>query len=290
MIIDLEPKCGLPITLNDDGHLEFHQPLETVAPAHRTLQDMRPYLEDPAATFDKPSVSPPTLDTNNKPQHSGNESVGVYEMYHDICLPQDEENFKKAGLRFDITVFHPGLLGKEFCKTAGHYHPFVPGTRVRYPETYEVILGNALFLMQRTDDSFEKVLEVYAIEVDEGEDVIFLPGFAHFLINPTAEPLITSNWSASNFASLYEPVAKYHGAAYYVIRGTDGKPEFKPNSNYPNIPNLKKLRPKELPQFGLTNNQPAYLTGQKSPDMLQFLNKPELYLKELTIENCYSAA
>lgn len=265
--MDLQLKTALPITLNDDGTLSFNEPLTSVVPNHRTFQDLRPYLADPEANFSGGNI--------------------VYDMYRGICLPKDRENLKGANLRFDITVFYPGMLGQEFCKTAGHYHPFAPGTKVRYPETYEVVLGQALFLMQKVDEAFERVLDVYAMEVNEGEDVIFLPGYAHFLINPTNKILITSNWSADNFKSLYEPVAKSRGAAYYVIKNTNGNSDFVANRNYTNIPTLKFLKPKELPHFGLIKSQPAYTAGQNSPDMLQFLNQPELYLDQLTIDQCY---
>jgi len=263
---DLQKNSGLPISLNENGGLEFHPPLSPMKPARRTINDMREYLAVPSATFP---------------------GEFVYDMYRNICLPQDQSIFKNAGIRFDMTVFHPGLLGKEYCKTIGHFHPLKPGTNVRYPETYEVTLGRALFLMQKMDDPFAKVLEVYAIQVNEGQDVIFLPGFAHFLINTTENPMITSNWSAANFESEYEPVRKHHGAAYYVQRGLNGQPEFIPNKNYPSVPPLVHLRPKELPHFGLINNQPAYFTGQRSPDMLQFLINPELYLDQLSILKCY---
>jgi glucose-6-phosphate isomerase len=268
-MLDLQGKTGLPISLNDDGFLEFHPPFKPAKPTHRTLAEMRKYLADPDATFGQASV---------------------YDMYRDIHLPQDEMAFKNAGLRFDITVFHPGLIGQEFCKTIGHYHPIKPGTPVSYPETYEVISGKALFLMQKMDESSSQVIDIYAIEAKEGQDVIFLPGYAHFTINAINQKVITSNWAANEFESDYQPVAKYHGAAYNAIKGAAGKPEFIKNTNYQNVPELKFLKPKELPQFGLINNQPAYITGQKSLDMLQFLIKPELYLQELTIENCYIPA
>ncbi len=265
-MIELQSKTGLPISLNDDGNLLFAEPLKPAVAQKRTLAEMKEFLADPQADFAGDSL---------------------YDMYRNVCLPQDAPGFEKAQLRFDLTVFHPGLVGQEFCKTAGHYHPKKPGTNVRYPETYEVVLGKGLFLMQKMDDPFSHVLDVYAMEVKEGEDVIFLPGYAHFLINTAEEVLITSNWSAANFQSEYRPVAKYHGAAYYVIKGADGQPEFIHNKNYSNVPALKKLRPKELPPFGLISGQPAYRTGQESPDMLQFLIDPELYLDKLTIENCY---
>ena len=34
-----------------------------------------------------------------------------------------------AGLRYDITVIYPGLIGSEYVKTLGHYHPKVPDNR-----------------------------------------------------------------------------------------------------------------------------------------------------------------
>src|SRR4030042_4209701 len=266
---DLKNNLSLPISLNENDMLEFHDPMASINPKHRTLAEMKDYLADAKASFPGESV---------------------YDMYRSVHLPQDTEKFKNAGLRFDITVVHPGLLGREFSKTLGLFHPFKPGTAVRYPEIYEVVRGKALFLMQRMDDSFSQVLDCYSVEASEGQDVIFLPGYAHFLINTTDEILITSNWSGDNFESLYEPVARYHGAAYYVFKGTDGQPEFKPNKNYASVPELKKLRPKELSHFGLIFEQPAYLTGQKSPNMLQFLINPDLYLEELTVEKCYSEA
>jgi len=269
-MIDLSQKSGLPIFLNDDGLLEFHPPLAQVKPKQRVISDMRDYLANQDAIF-----------TNGD---------GVYLMYGKIHLPDDHEKFEKMGIRYDLTLFYPGLIGQEFSKSIGHFHVKKPGTNVAFPEVYEVVLGRALFLIQKLDEmdaKKEKISEIYLIEAEEGKKVIFPPGFGHTTINATDEILITANWD-ENTDSNYEYYKTHHGAGYYIIKSEDNKPKFLPNPNYPNIPDLKKLKPLDLPYFGLYKGKPMYLTGQNSPDMLQFIIKPELYLEQLTFENCYS--
>jgi len=215
-----------------------------------------------------------------------------YLMYGKVHLPGDQEKFEKLGIRYDLTLFKPGLIGQEFCKSIGHFHAKKPGTNVAFPEVYEIITGHALFLIQKldeTDEKKEEIAEVYLIEAKESEKVIFPPGFGHTTINATNEILLTANWD-ENTDSDYSYYKNHHGASYYIIKNADGKPEFSPNPNYQNIPELKKLKPIDLPYFGLYKGKPMYQTGQNSPDMLQFIINPEFYLKDLTIENCYSVS
>jgi hypothetical protein len=64
----------------------------------------------------------------------------LYYMYRELSLSKKESiAMKEYGLRYDITVIPPRMLGCEFIKTAGHYHPLVPGTRITFPEIYEVM-------------------------------------------------------------------------------------------------------------------------------------------------------
>ncbi len=62
---------------------------------------------------------------------------------------------EKNGLRYDITIIPPRLLGKEFVKTKGHEH------FGDWREIYIVLEGKAIYLMQKTKN--KKVLE----EVEE---------------------------------------------------------------------------------------------------------------------------
>ena len=78
------------------------------------------------------------------------EDFELYYMYRDLFLSRgDGEKLREQNLRYDITIIPPGMLGREYIKTAGHYHPLVPGGSVTYPELYEVLEGKALYLLQR---------------------------------------------------------------------------------------------------------------------------------------------
>ena len=136
-MLDLQSKSGLPISLRDDGLLEFHPPLVQVKPKQRAVADMKEYLADQNAEF-----------TNGD---------APYLMYGKVHLSKDHEKFEKMGIRYDLTVFRPGLIGKEFCKSIGHFHAKKPGTNVAFPEVYEVVHGRALFLIQKLDETNETV-------------------------------------------------------------------------------------------------------------------------------------
>jgi len=262
---DLQKNSGLPIALNEQGFLEFLPPLSSIEPESRKIFDMKDHLADREATF-----------TSND----------VYLMYRGVGFGQDQENFKKAALSYDLTVFRPGLIGREFCKSIGHFHAVKPGTNVHFPEIYEVISGRALFLIQKLDDATGQITAVYLVDAREGQKAFFPPGFGHITINTQPHALVTANWDETTDSD-YTYYKKHHGGAYYVIAGDGGKIETVLNPNYPNIPPLIKLRPKDLPGFGIIAGQPMYNTGQKSLDMLQFITSPELYLDKLTIDQCY---
>mgnify|MGYP001043535082 CR=1 FL=1 len=94
-------------------------------------------------------------------------SFELYYMYRDLA--ENEEEYDKIfanNLRYDITIMFPKMLGKEFNKTVGHDHPIVPGTSITYPELYEVLEGEAIFLLQ--DSENEKIKDVYAIRAKTG--------------------------------------------------------------------------------------------------------------------------
>ncbi len=52
----------------------------------------------------------------------------IYYMFRDLTKNDDDlEVIKGYHLRYDITVIPPGMLGLEYTKTVGHYHPQIPG-------------------------------------------------------------------------------------------------------------------------------------------------------------------
>ncbi|PIR67246.1 glucose-6-phosphate isomerase [bacterium CG_4_10_14_0_2_um_filter_33_32] len=202
----------------------------------------------------------------------------LYYMYRATIKDTDKEAFSDKDLRYDITVIPSFMVGDEFNKTVGHYHPNVFGTEVTYPEIYEVLQGRAHYLLQRVD--YEKdpqeVLDPILIEAKVGDKVIIPPGYGHVTINPWPETLIMSNISASNFKSIYEPYAKAVGAIYYETAG--GK--WVKNNNYKDDFSLRKYHTYNYPGFNISFDKPMYEDYTDNPSNYEFLAKPQDYSKE----------
>jgi oxalate decarboxylase/phosphoglucose isomerase-like protein (cupin superfamily) len=100
---------------------------------------------------------------------------------YDVC-----RDIKRQGnLRYDLTKLLPG------CHTLGHYH--LP----QLPELFEVLSGQAVFLIQRNE-------ETYAIEAEEKEKIIVLPDFSIRTINSSnIRDLIVSNWIDDKVKNIY---------------------------------------------------------------------------------------
>lgn len=250
---DLSDACGLPLRLRADGRLEFGPGLPPVEPDVRTLEAMREVLADPEA--DGPNE--------------------LYYMYRDVGRPEDKARTAAVGLRYDVTVILPALLGREHAKTYGHYHPQAP-TGGYYPEVYEVISGRALYLLQRRGGD-GAVDDVLVVEARPGDKVFMLPGYGHATINPGDEPLVMANWVAAAFASEYGDYRARHGAAYYELAGAEG-PGWRPNPHYPALPPLRAVRPRcPADTTGLAAGRSMYADGVAHPERLRYLVSPTLY-------------
>lgn len=259
MMLDLTLASGLPIALGDDSMLVFSDPLPRVAPAVRKASDM--------------------ADVWLAPDKAQEEEI--YYMYRDIHLPEHEELIRASGLRYDVTVILPGKVGHEFIKTAGHYHPLKPGTRVTYPEVYEVLYGVAHYLIQRADTGSGDIVDAVLAPAEAGEKVVIPPGYGHITINPSSEPLVMSNWVAADFASEYGMIKRYRGGAYFEIDETAGAARFVPNKRHEGVAPLRSLEPRDLPTFALTGGYPMYQAFLDSPDRFRWLAEPEQFAQEL---------
>ena len=59
---------------------------------------------------------------------AGASDFDLYYMYRDLSLSRaDKEKLLQNNLRYDITIIPPNMLGCEYIKTAGHYHPNAAG-------------------------------------------------------------------------------------------------------------------------------------------------------------------
>ena len=257
---DLSPVCFLPVSLKENGHLFFGEGLREVEPDTRTLKDARTVLEEPG----------------------GQGPDELYYMYREVCREEDREAIRARGLRYDMTILKPGKVGREYIKTVGHYHPLKPGTTLTYPEVYEVIHGKAHYLFQKYGEGGAE--EVILVEAHPGDKVLIPPNYGHITINPGDDFLVMSNWVASGFSSIYEPLELLSGGAYIEIEEKDGSSQFIPNPNYKDLPPLKREAIREIRQLDLVKEIPMYQVFLKDPENLIFLTDPEKYPE---LENLY---
>jgi len=150
---------------------------------------------------------------------------------------------KKNGLRYDMTVIPPLMLGREFVKTKGHRHAGTDG------EIYIVLKGQALYLLQKYID--DKIADVYAVRAKKGEVVVIPPYYGHITINPSKkETLKEANWVSETCKNLYDSFVEKQGACYWFTERGWIK-----NAKYDKIPKLrfekplKKWQPKLLKQL-----------------------------------------
>ena len=145
---------------------------------------------------------------------------------------------RKEGLRYDITIIPPKMLGKEFVRTKGNRNS------KKFQELYIVLKGEAIFLMQKAKG---KIIEnIVAVKAKRGECVIFPPKYAAIIINPSKKELKIANWVSVKNKNIYKELEKMKGAGYfYTKRG------WIKNKNYAKIPKLRiekplKSKPKNL--------------------------------------------
>ncbi|HQK63803.1 MAG TPA: glucose-6-phosphate isomerase family protein [Candidatus Staskawiczbacteria bacterium] len=150
----------------------------------------------------------------------------MYYMYRGV-----QEN---DGLRYDITTIPAIMLGQEFNKTKGHIHVG------RWQETYTVLEGQAIYLMQKFDD-MGNVADVYAVETKKGQSIVIPSFYGHTTINPSStEELKMANWSSPDCKSDYSLYEKFGGACYFYTRQGWIK-----NGNYKSVPELRFENPLE---------------------------------------------
>lgn len=144
----------------------------------------------------------------------------LYYMYRALNQPEHRALFQEKGIRYDVTVLEPGSIGLEYIKTAGHYHPFKPGSGCTYPEVYEVLHGRACYLMQKPhnlQDPRQGLAQVIVVDAGPGDKVLIPPDFGHITINPGHDFLVMSNLVAAAFQSVYEPLVEMGGGGYFGL-------------------------------------------------------------------------
>ncbi|MDP2945950.1 MAG: glucose-6-phosphate isomerase family protein [bacterium] len=249
MALDLQKISDLPISFDlKNLKLEFQGDFPFIKKSERSLEELRPYLKNLSQRETKAKSGPDP----------------VYYVWRYVHLKNDAEKIKARNLRYDITLIPPGKIDGEFVKTAGHYH-------LPYPEIYEVLFGRAYFLIQSESAA-------YLSEAGPGEKFLVPPSFGHNTINVFNEPLLLTNWVSDNAIYNYESYKNNHGASYYFL-DNDNLIDIVKNPSYDSVPEIKKIRVKEYPEFGLTKGRSLY-SLVNNLDKLRFLNYPEEFKGE----------
>ena len=238
-------------SIKKDGTLEFKNNIEASKPSIRRLKDVVDVI------YPLVKVEP--------------DKTPLYYMYRGVYRESDREIFEKYNVRHDITVILPGFMGEEFIRTMGHFHPLKPDKSETYPEYYEVLHGEALYLFQKNTPDMD-VEEVFIVSAKKGDKVLIDPNYGHATINPGESPLVMANLVADNFKSDYKPIKEKQGPAYYYIKNHLGEHEFYPNPNYKNSPELKLLPADEKSQpVSINENQTLYEAFIEDPEKFTFL-------------------
>jgi glucose-6-phosphate isomerase len=219
-----------------DGPLPIPQP--------RTIGEIRGVLMDPDCECREP----------------------LYFMYRDLSRSREDAAWlREEGLRYDVTVIPPRTLCGEYVKTKGHHHPANEGG-VPFPEIYEVLQGEAHYLLQTgpADD-------VRLVRAGPGDRVLVPPGFGHVTINPGKTTLAMANLVSARFEGDYSAYERLRGAAYFELEGG----ALVKNPRYPGAAGVRILDARDEKGLGFLPDRPLYdLIGTES---LGFLNHPEDY-------------
>jgi glucose-6-phosphate isomerase len=205
--VDLSAVSGLPISLDlETGTLIASGEVDLGEQGERRLSQLKDVLEDPGAATDDRIC---------------------YRTYRGVGTAADLELLEKHGLRYDLTVTLPGLIGREFTKTAGHDHSGGPDWTV-YPEVYEVVYGNAAFVLD-----FVGLMGGFGkIPICDPRERITIPFYnGHVTANIGTEPLVVCDLIASECTNDYDSYRRSRGALFYIVRSDDGF-EAEPNPSH----------------------------------------------------------
>ncbi len=253
VLLDLREATGLPISLTEGGRLICDEGVKCEEVSERTPEQVKPFLLDPNSVPD---------------------GGALYVMHRDVYAREHREELLRAGLRYDITCIRPGILGEEHVKTVGHYHPRKPGSDVTYPELYEVVCGQAIFLLQKPGGGAgDRIVRFIAVWAQTGDKVVVPPGFGHVTVNPGDTWLVLANWVARGFSSLYDEFRSLRGAAYYCLAGEP--PALRKNDLYAAVPAPERLVGTQLWGLDLSPDRPIYTQFLESSERFRFLTRPE---------------
>lgn len=260
-VIDLSEISGLPLTLDPEtGHLgDPTGVLHWDGPGQRRFAELRAVFADPQA-----------IDSV--------ENEIAYLTYRAVRRA-NETRLANSGLRYDVTVTLPGAVGSEFAKTAGHYHGLAR-SGVAWPEIYDVLFGEAAFVLQRAggdpagDPEVTRGIVVVAFP---GDRLIIPPGYGHVTVDIGNTPLVVADLVAAASVNHYRAYAARRGGAVRIIAVDDEPDAFEAEWNhaYPEVDDgIEVIGASDLAPF--EPDTPLYSLGTVHPGWVEFLTVPGL--------------
>jgi len=202
----------------------------------------------------------------------------VYMMDILDCAPEKIQTaLNRYALTFSLVLLPPLKIGKEFVKTAGHYHPPIPGTILGYPEVYTQLYGKLLLVLQRRSGTKpEEIMDYKIFEMTPGFVITIPPNYAHCLINPTNEPALMAGLYGKNFKPDYDMTRSRRGLAYYFLAGENGDAKPYPNPNYLFHPEIEYVKTLEGTVFAPDYPaQPVWTSFLQHPADFAFLTEAQ---------------
>ncbi len=147
--------------------------------------------------------------------------------------------FSNKQERFDLTIMPSFKLGSEFNKTFGHIHSG------QEPETYKILLGKALFVLQKMGKTSDIIDDLKIIKGQTGDIIKIIPGWYHKTVNIGKLPLVLVNWIPHGTENDYSLIEQQQGFGYYVV-AKNGNFDLVKNKNYRKVPEAKIIDSQEV--------------------------------------------
>ena len=194
--------------------------------------------------------------------------------------------FEQRNLTFGLVLLPPGKIGVEYIKTHGHYHSYMPGSQIGYPEVYTHYSGSLYLLMQRRASQQDTRLDDCVLyKMIPGQSIMIPPGYAHILINPSGEAGLMAGLYSRNSVHDYAPIDQMRGAAYYLTE-QDGELAVLPNPAYPASPALREITQLDGSAFTPPDaDHPLWKSFVTNPDRYAFLHDADAARLQFTTED-----
>src|SRR3989338_8694918 len=201
-MIDLNKITSLNLKYDEKKQRLLYGPIlyqKQISPLIRTIDDLKGIL----------------IDHNWLKKADG--SKAIYLIFRDMANYSDVKPIVTNDWRFDIIVLLPARLGSEYPKTTGHYNSQVQNIPLTHPELHQVLEGEAIFLLQKTEEG--EVKDAYLIRAKKGEIILMSPNYTRCIINPIDKALIVASWNVRSSLPKFEKIIERKGMCHYVVEG-----------------------------------------------------------------------